>query len=44
MVHVRVGRHRVLMAAEIDAWEPPPEGVSPEDERYFGYVELKTYK
>ncbi|GLC41639.1 hypothetical protein PLESTB_000693900 [Pleodorina starrii] len=45
MVQVRLGRHRVLMAAEIDAWEPPPEDCEGDESRgeYSGYVELKTY-
>ncbi|PNW80989.1 hypothetical protein CHLRE_07g338400v5 [Chlamydomonas reinhardtii] len=46
MVQMRLGRHCVTMAAETDAWDPPPPGLAvPEDGSadYVGYVELKTF-
>ncbi|KAG2434870.1 hypothetical protein HYH02_012070 [Chlamydomonas schloesseri] len=46
MVQMRLGRHLVTMAAETDAWQPPPPDLAmPEDGSadYVGYVELKTF-
>ncbi|EFJ41536.1 hypothetical protein VOLCADRAFT_98564 [Volvox carteri f. nagariensis] len=40
---IRLGRHLILMAAETDAWETPPEELNDPGAEFVGYVELKTY-
>lgn len=41
LVRLRVGRHRLLMSAEIDCYEPPPPGGGTANVLH-GYRELKT--